>query len=398
MEKIADNLEEAGKLPCDTFRVGWEAIDIALTKPLRDSCYEYFRLEDVTPPTMICKDEVNVTFDTKGTRLFANEIENQSSDACGIIKLEIKREGGDWGEYIDFTCIDVHKKIPAVLRMMDKGGNSNTCHFDVVILDNIPPFCEDLADFTGTCDEYHNNELGPTTDLDEDYLMEDTEWKDLAGDLLDYYNNKFGDPKCEDNLACVDYTIQQQYQVIYDKCGIIKARRRYRVTDWNGAGITSDWKYHEISITYKPSWSFTLPVDFFGECGDSIPDPGIIIINGFCDLVGWEHEDKVFDIVPDACYKVVRTYYIINWCKYVQGQEPIEISREENVLGLVTNTKTISYQDVADYGYYTYTQVLKVTDQQAPTITINNVETCIYGVGDAAPFWSRRPNSWSSPF
>jgi len=384
--KIADNLQEAGELGCDTFRVGWQAMDITLEEnALRDSCLQYFRLEDRTPPRAICGDEIQISYDSDGTRLFASEIDHQSEDACGITKIEIRREGGPWGEYIDFVCTDVHKTFFAELRFTDKGGNTNICGFNVILLDVIPPFCEDLPDFNGTCDNFHNDQFGVTTDTNEDGFFNDAEWVDLTDDLLAEYNNQFGNPACEDNLACVPFTSQQQYQIIYSQCGVIEGRRRYRVTDWNGQGNSSEWKFQNISISYTPGWTFTLPVDFFGECGDQVPEANITIENGACDLVGWEHEDQVFDLVPDACFKVIRTYHIINWCNYVQGQEPIELNRTENALGLVDMERTISFEDVSNYGYYTYIQVLKVTDNVAPTLSINDVATCIYGVGDAAP-------------
>ena len=384
--KIADNLQEAGDLECDTFRVGWEAMDVSLEEnALRDSCLQYFRLEDRTPPRAICGDEIQITYDSDGTRLFASEIDHQSEDACGITKVEIRKEGGPWSEYLDFVCTDVHKTFFAELRFTDKGGNTNICGFNVILLDVIPPYCADLPDFTGTCDNFHNDQFGVSTDVNENYSLDDTEWVDLTDDLLVEYNNQFGNPVCEDNLACVPFTTDQQYQIVYAQCGVIKGRRRYRITDWNGQGLSSEWKYQDINISYTPGWTFTLPVDFFGECGDQVPDANITIENGACDLVGWEHEDQVFDLVPDACYKVIRTYHIINWCNYVQGQEPIELNRTENALGLVNTARTISYEDVSNYGYYTYIQVLKVTDNVAPTLSINEVSTCIYGVGDADP-------------
>ncbi len=384
--KIANNLQEAGDLECDTFRVGWQAMDITLEEnALRDSCLQYFRLEDRTPPRAICGDEVQISYDSDGTRLFASQIDHQAEDVCGITKIEIRKEGGPWVAYIDFECTDVHKTFFAELRFTDKGGNTNICGFNVVLFDVIPPYCADLPDFTGTCDDFHNGQFGPTTDINEDYAFNDSEWVDLTDDLLTAYNNEFGNPVCEDNLACVPFTTEQQYQIIYAQCGVVEGRRRYRITDWNGLGNSSEWKYQNINISYTPGWSFTLPVDFFGECGDEVPDADITIENGACDLLGWEHEDQVFDLVPDACYKVVRTYHIINWCNYVQGQEPIELDRTENVLGLVDDVRTISYEDVSNYGYYTYIQVLKVTDNVAPTLSINEVQTCIYGVGDAAP-------------
>ncbi len=397
--RIANTLGEAGELPCDSFRVGWQAIDLGLdSTALRDTCLQYFRLEDRTPPRAICGDEIQITYNSEGTRLFASEIDHQATDICGIATVEIRVEGGEWGEYLDFVCTDVHKDFDAQLRFTDKGGNRNICGFKITVLDVIPPFCNDLEDFNGTCDNYHTEQFGPTTDTNGDGFFNDAEWVDLTGDLFDEYNNQFGNPQCEDNISCVEFSSEQQYQMIYEQCGVIKGRRRYRIIDWNGQGLASEWKIQEINITYNPGWSFTLPVDFFGECGATVPDANITIENGACDLIGWEHEDQVFDIVQDACYKVIRTYHIINWCNYVEGQEPIELGRIENPLGLVYDEKTITSADVDNYGYYTYVQVLKVTDNTAPTLTINEVQTCIYGVGDAAPVGVEDQTPGAAPF
>jgi hypothetical protein len=35
-----------------------------------------------------------------------------------------------------------------------------------------------------------------------------------------------------------------------------------------------------------------------------------------CELIGVSYEDAYFYVVPDACYKIVRTYEVINWCIY----------------------------------------------------------------------------------
>jgi hypothetical protein len=395
---LGKNLSEAGALSCDTFRVGWQAIDRKVENPKRDTCFEYFRLADVTAPQIICADEIQIAYDKEGTRIYAADVENQNRDACGVVDLEIRREGGVWSKYLDFVCTDVHKTIRAELKVLDKNGNYNTCSFNIVLQDFIPPFCADLPDFEGTCDNFKNDQLGPTTDTNGDLHFSDAEWRPLTGDLLDEYNNSFGDPKCEDNLACVDFSQEQEYQVIYSKCGEIEARRRYRIIDWNGAGLASNWQEQKITISYKSAWSFTVPVDFFGGCGDSIPAAGIKISNEACDLVAWEHKDQVFEVVQDACFKVIRTYYIINWCNYEQGQEPVELNREENVIGLVTNEKTITAANYPDQGYFTYTQVLKVTDQETPTLTINDVETCIYGVGDIAPLGVEDQTPGAAPY
>ena len=62
-----------------------------------------------------------------------------------------------------------------------------------------------------------------------------------------------------------------------------------------------------------------------------------------CSLVAVSYDDERFDIVPDACFKILRTWTIIDWCQYDPLIDP-------------------------DFGRWEYLQVIKVNDQQEPTI------------------------------
>ena len=67
-DSIAPNLGAAGELSADTFRVGWHAYDESLNFA-KDTCHSYFILEDLTPPSAICKDKLNVAFGTEDQTL-----------------------------------------------------------------------------------------------------------------------------------------------------------------------------------------------------------------------------------------------------------------------------------------------------------------------------------------
>ena len=49
-----------------------------------------------------------------------------------------------------------------------------------------------------------------------------------------------------------------------------------------------------------------MPVDWEGTCGDGVPAADLLIENGACDLMSYESYDQQFDIVNDACFKVIR--------------------------------------------------------------------------------------------
>ncbi|MDX1684040.1 MAG: cohesin domain-containing protein [Saprospiraceae bacterium] len=96
------------------------------------------------------------------------------------------------------------------------------------------------------------------------------------------------------------------------------------------------------------------------------PDLGFPVIVPGCDdncaLVAVDYEDEIYTIEPDACFKVIRTWTIIDWCQYdpLAGQErdgdnPNEVSP----------------------GRWEYVQSIVVRDKIDPEITVD--------VGDCEP-------------
>jgi hypothetical protein len=56
------------------------------------------------------------------------------------------------------------------------------------------------------------------------------------------------------------------------------------------------------------------------EC-EASTDPSItgrptILNEDNCSLVAVKYEDEVFDVVPNACFKIIRTWTILDWCQY----------------------------------------------------------------------------------
>ena len=400
--KLADGLQAAGPLESDTFRVGFRAYDLCPEQVKEDTCYRYFILEDDTKPTAICQDLLNISLSNDFARITANDIDEGSWDACGIERVLIRRsicgalEGWDgpinpyvqsrldnkldpigWAEFVNFNCCDMYQRVKIELLVIDVNGNYNFCWTEVEAVDKISPICVDLPDQWDYCDNFHNGELGATTDVDGDELFDNTEWLSLEGDLADTYNERYGTPfsSCVDNLSCQDFTLEQQYQLIDLECGVYKAKRRYRARDWSGN--VSNWAEQSINVEYRPDWRITLPVDWTGDCGDEVPTAELIIDNGSCDLMSYEHFDQKFEIVNDACFKVIRTYHIINWCKYQAGDEPVQLNRLVDSNGDVIKNNTVTSYQYGSVPYFTYVQILKVVDSEAPTVTIPDVDECI---------------------
>jgi len=214
--------------------------------------------------------------------------------------------------------------------------------------------------------------------------MEENEWVDMTTEQVSLFNTQYGSPNCSDNVNCGDLVVQQQYQLIQKDCGMATIKRRYRAIDWDGAGLVSNWAEQNVNVESKADWAITLPVDWNGACGETIPSTDVIIENGACDLLAYDVEEKVFTTIEEACLKVVRTISIINWCKYEAGGETVTITRTENEHGVVTAPVVITSVGNENVGRIEYVQILKLKDDTAPVITVGAVDTCIDGPGCSA--------------
>ncbi|MFK7981525.1 MAG: T9SS type A sorting domain-containing protein [Saprospiraceae bacterium] len=423
---LSTSLATSGELEYDTFRVGYRAFDdCQITQPKSDTCYRYFIIHDLTTPTAICGDGLSVSLGNRDTTfVHADAIDGGSFDMCELDTILVRRtlcnnisayqgkinpyvierlgpnvDPIGWDAYLGFTCCDVHHPIFAELLVIDKKGNYNTCSTNIKVEDQIRPICQPLAPVSVFCDEYHAEDFGSSTDINGNDAFDVTEWTPLMGDLETYYNLEFGDPMlvCEDNLRCDPPMMEQEYQLVKQDCGEAIIKRRYRVIDYGKN--QSAWEEQTINLTYRANWKITFPIDVQGDCDARFgPPTEPPIQNGHCDQLSWEYEDEFFEAANDIFVKVLRTYYIINWCIYEPGDTPLIIRREENYQKFVTNPKMICSDSLADVGFIKYTQVLKVVDEENPLLLIGKVDTIITGKGDVYPLGEEDQTLGSAPF
>ncbi|MFN8280058.1 MAG: T9SS type A sorting domain-containing protein [Saprospiraceae bacterium] len=112
------------------------------------------------------------------------------------------------------------------------------------------------------------------------------------------------------------------------------------------------------------------PVTVEGCGGDISPDNPQLgkptVINNAddnCALISIEYKDEIFTIEPDACFKILRTWTVIDWCQYDPFINP-------------------------DFGRWEALQVIKVRDKDKPVVSChvgdcqpatydNNLKTCV---------------------
>jgi hypothetical protein len=135
-----------------------------------------------------------------------------------------------------------------------------------------------------------------------------------------------------------------------NNCGIGTITRYFRASDANGFSECTQVIKVENFDPLTTS-DITWPLDYTGvECflgtdPDDLPAPYSrpVIVEDECDLVGVNYEDQVFPFVEGACFKILRTWQIIEWCLF------------EEYGGLVEGQN-----------YWVHQQIIKVTNSFGP--------------------------------
>ena len=335
-------------------------------------------VDDIVPVT-ICDEITDVALTSDGiATVFAETFDDGSYDNCCLDEFLVRRMDGDcagnfddFGPSVDFCCSDIaDNPIMVVFRAVDCYGNYNECMVEVEVEDKLPPFVVCPPDATITCDEY----------------LEELDAAIQAGDytLLE----QFGDATFNDNCEPID-----TYEVIVNvnTCAEGDIIRSWEVTDPSGnvpAACTQT-----IFVEHVSDWVVEFPEDLDAVCTDGdLPEFGEpAIFHDECELIGTSYEDTYFYIVPDACYKIERTWTVINWCVYddygydvweEDGFAECDLFQDWDGDG---DRDCLTFRDGYNEsgtpgtpdGYIDYMQIIKVTDVDEPTFEIPEIDGCI---------------------
>lgn len=280
-----------------------------------DLCYNYSEcaflvtVEDKTPPVAVCDRETVVTLDRFGEAWVpANVFDDGSYDDCHIGSWQVRRMNAGqcdpndqvFQDSILFCCSDLGQEVMVVLRVTDYHGNENTCMVIVEVQDKTIPHIDCPWDVTISCHEH--------IDLN-----------DLS---------RFGYPTVSDNC---NITYTEQVFPYIDQCREGYVDRVF--TAGNGVGI--DVCTQRIWIINPDPFTgedITWPEDYTtaGCLDGGLPPETLPLEYGYpliqediCDLIGISYEDHVFRFIQgsDACYKIIRRWKVINWCRleFVNG-------------------------------------------------------------------------------
>ena len=315
-----------------------------------DPCTQIVTVSDQTAPVAICDQNTVVSIGTDGLGLVcATTVDDGSYDNCSDdLIISVKRMDAPnnvpFTPCVEFDCTDVGETVIVRFRVSD-GTGFGECMVNVNVQDKIGPAitCPPNKDLNCNADFYPN---------EVDSSVSENLWNaSYNGELIGYY-------PFVDN--CGPVTIDISDEGALDLCGEGTILRTWTASD-AGASVSC---VQTISIFKTAIATFTgddvvgddddiaWPIDVDLDCTEfqddnSLTDPSNA---GEPELIGEEddcaqlfigHTDQLLYNDPNACYKILRTWKVIDHCQYDPDNGIYD-------------------------GYWQHVQLIKVNDQTAP--------------------------------
>ncbi len=346
------------------------------------TCTSKLTVVDDDSPTMICTEYTVVTLNSNGVAVvFPATFNNGSYDNCSPVNLTVRRMTAAcgtqpvYGPSVKFCCEDVGNSVTVQMQGTDASGNINSCMVTVSVTDNSQPaiLCPPAVTISCTQDPLNLSLTGQATAA----------------------------------ASCGAPNITYTDAANLNMCDIGTIVRTWKATLGNGNFSTCNQTITTVdntpaTVTFPPDYAVTGCASLASLVPSNLPAPyNGPVTSGDCELLATNFTDQVFTVSAPACFKIVRTWKVINWCTYVPG----------GTTGL--------WQDE---------QIIMVTDNTAPTFTcpsnmvvavdnnckaaitlpqVTNVQDCSQNVGVAVtssfgtgygPFTNVNPGSYSATY
>lgn len=317
---------------------------------------------DTTPPIPVCDEFTVVTLSNNGwAHVFAESFDNGSHDNCTAVTFSVRRLtagcnsngssndiSNPFGPFVQFCCEDVGREVMVELRVTDAFGNKNSCMVIANTQDKVPPFITCPANVTISCGA-------------------DTSATVLGRPV--FSSIPLSTPYFTDN--CPNPKLTWRNAGTIDNCGQGVITRTFIVTDNGGrsASCTQTITIRNNTAYNGPTAWPVSPVEVAG-CVNIDTDPAKTgtptLGNGPCSLVAYTYEDQVFPFVDGVCYKILRKWTVIDWCKFAPNR----------------NQNGELYPNIPTTGInmWTFTQIIKVTDNVKPVLNVcSKADTDAFG-------------------
>lgn len=359
------------------------------------TCQIALTVWDMSPPEALCVSAMTVALSENGSfSLAASALDSLSGDSCSLnLSFKVRRtlanecqDNSVFGDAALFCCADIGDTVELTLRVYDvplpngpvvpifAEGQFSECVVQVVVLDTLPTSCIAPPDVVVSC-----------TSFDTTFAAYSLPMLSCGVDSLE---------------VSLDYT---DFDSLCTSGVIV---RTFIVFDQNGNSTSCA---HQIEVEAVQEYFIKLPDDvvvtvcnpagFYGEP---------TFLNNGCGLLIATYEDEVVNVVPDACFRIDRTWTIRNACNYdpdgpvivIPNPEPNATANHPNNLAgpIVSPSGTpdpwapslvavgpgqtptdFSVFWNADANAYRYKQTIKIVDNQKPIITNCPTEALTFG-------------------
>ncbi len=317
------------------------------------TCITKIDVMDKSEPTAVCLENTNVHLGELGfAKVYAADLDNGSYDQCSGVSFQVRRKGSSfpepkcegkdpngWLDFVVVCCTDAGKIIQVELRVWDdadedgifgsEGDFYSTCWVNINVTEKTVPILVIPSDTVLHCTDDPN-------DLD------------LTGRAI-----SFG--------VCgpLDVHFEQQDSII--SCNNRIIFRHWKV--YHGENTVTGTQRITITNLYpfdgEKEIEWPLDSTFVG-CVERDSDPEHLN-NGYnfpvyeaneCTTIASSYEDQILSSVEGVCYKILRTWTVIDWCKYETSQRT--------------------------GGIWSHVQIIKVNDTEAPQINqVADITECL---------------------
>ncbi|MEY3050929.1 MAG: hypothetical protein RLY31_714 [Bacteroidota bacterium] len=289
------------------------------------TCTTVLTVQDTETPTAVCDEITIVSLPSNGTAVLnASHFDDGSSDNCALLTFRANRDGGTFATTVSFTCADVGDSIPVTLRVAEAGNPSsyNDCMNIVVVQDQLPPNLDCPGPLTIPCTADYSN---------------------LA---------VFGVPTGQDNCG---YSLVETDSQVINNCGEGFILRTFTATDPSGNSTgCSQTITVDNSDPYDGS-SIQWPEDYtaLNACSApsaftpaSLPSSPVnysqpVLPSTDCAMLAVNFSDQLFFVSYPACYKIVRTWKVIDWCQYSPSNPSVGSWSHEQVIAIMDNVAPV---------------------------------------------------------